>query len=93
MNQHHFEQKETSMDSTLPYQSHFGYSIAEMGGWSYNSSITPMKQIEGELSVELKAEDNLRQIYSTSKIKELAVRNDEICKISIESVIHILFLE
>lgn len=54
MNQHHFQQKETSMDSTLPYQSHFGYSIAEMGGWSYNSSITPMKQIEGELNIEVK---------------------------------------
>lgn len=52
MNQHQFDQKEVPMDSSLPYQSHFGYSIAEMGGWSYSSSITPMKQIEGEILVQ-----------------------------------------
>lgn len=39
------------MDAGLPYQSHFGYSIAEMGGWSYNSNVTPMKQIEGEIKI------------------------------------------
>ncbi|CAG9832147.1 unnamed protein product [Diabrotica balteata] len=31
--------------STLPYQSHFGYSSSDMS-WSYASNITPMKQIE-----------------------------------------------
>ncbi|XP_056639946.1 T-box transcription factor TBX1-like [Diorhabda carinulata] len=33
------------MDSAVPYQSHFGYSSTDMS-WSYNSNVTPMKQIE-----------------------------------------------
>lgn len=57
MNQHQFDTKDTPMDSTLPYQSHFGYAIAEMGGWSYNSTITPMKQIEGKFVFYIKLRD------------------------------------
>ncbi|KAG5886886.1 hypothetical protein JTB14_024743 [Gonioctena quinquepunctata] len=36
----------TTMDTAMPYQSHFGYSGMDMGSWSFNSTVTPMKQIE-----------------------------------------------
>ncbi|CAH1111723.1 unnamed protein product [Psylliodes chrysocephalus] len=41
------------MESAVPYQSHFGYS-SEMGSWSYNSNVTPMKQIEACLQIASK---------------------------------------
>ncbi|XP_018568168.1 T-box transcription factor TBX10 [Anoplophora glabripennis] len=45
--QQHFGQKDivsTSMDSAVPYQTQFGYAATD--AWSYNSTVTPMKQIE-----------------------------------------------
>ncbi|CAG9861755.1 unnamed protein product [Phyllotreta striolata] len=38
------------MESTVPYQTHFGYTT-DMTNWSYNSNITPMKQIEACLQI------------------------------------------
>lgn len=39
------------MEATVPYQTQFGYAAAD--GWSYNSTVTPMKQIEGNREREI----------------------------------------
>ncbi|VEN41198.1 unnamed protein product, partial [Callosobruchus maculatus] len=46
--QHQYGQKEDMAPlNTAPYVSHFGYGATDIGSWSsYNSGVTPMKQIE-----------------------------------------------